>query len=188
MLESFFTTAKLKECLSVSANRNTDDINTFIQNTFPNEFHTYYYFFKNNPHYNAIFSSTYLTDFCSNLVIYIETIREKYWKQKKNIAFIFEGNNNVVQFIEALANKYLQHHQNLYFPNSAEVNSSYLEQNHIDLLITNYSEHITEFREITECLLFKSIPAASDWNRLLEKINPKIINQYVLKDRRIENV
>ncbi|MDY4306904.1 hypothetical protein SNF32_04420 [Enterococcus mundtii] len=36
-------------------------------------------------------------------------------------------------------------------------------------MITNHPEHVEEFQEVTECILFRSIPSASDWNRLLEK-------------------
>ncbi|OTN75889.1 hypothetical protein A5886_000965 [Enterococcus sp. 8G7_MSG3316] len=182
-LESFFTTAKLKECMSVSANRNTEDINIFIQQIFPDEFLHYYEFLAQNAHYLAIFSKTYLTDFCSNLVIYIETIRLRYWKQTQHIAFIFEGNNNITQFIEALSYKYFSGHHQLFYPDSGEVNRSYLIDNQIDLLITNYPEHMSEFREVTDCLLFKTIPDAADWNRLIKQLNPKIMNQYQIVDK-----
>lgn len=183
LLESFFTTAKLKECISDSANKNTADINTFVKQTFTTDFDKYYKFLENNIHYNSLYSSKYLVDFCTNLVIYVETIRETYWQCKMNIAFIFEGNNNITQFFEALAKKYFGHYQNVFFPNSGEVNQLYLKKHHINLVITNYYEHIEEFSNITECILFKTIPDASDWNRLLEKINPKITNQYLLSDK-----
>lgn len=182
-LESFFTTAKLKECMSVSANRNTEDINLFIQQIFPNEFLRYHEFLAHNTNYLAIYSKAYLTDFCSNLVIYIETIRLRYWRKKQHIAFIFEGNNNITQFIEALSDKYFDVHHRIFYPHSGEVNQSYLINNHIDLLVTNYPEHMREFRDVTDCLLFKSIPDAADWNRLIKQLNPKIMNQYQIVDK-----
>lgn len=182
-LESFFTTAKLKEYLCISANRNTQDINRFIQKIFPNECRKYQHFLENSSAYHSLYSHDFLVDFTSNLVIYVETIRERYWKNKKNIAFLFEGNNHVIQFIEALSNKYFMEYQYVFYPNASEVNKNYLLKNKIDFLITNHPEHVEEFQEVTECILFRSIPSASDWNRLLEKINPKIINQYFLADK-----
>lgn len=183
LIESFFTTAKLKDCLTFSANRNIEDVNQFVTRFFFEEYCAYYNFFETNAQYLALYSKQYLTDFCVNLVIHIEAIREAYWGKKKNIGFIFEGNRSVCQFIENLAKKYFSPYQAVFFPDSSEVNADYLEMNDIDILVTNYSEYINEFNEFTECVLFRSIPTANDWNRLLTRINPKITNQYLLADR-----
>ena len=183
LLESFFTTAKLKACLNFSANKNIEDINDFVQKTFSDEYSSYLEFLYNNKHYLKLYSLDYLPDFCANLVIYLEYVRERYWGTSKNIAFIFEGNRSICQFIENLAKKYLHPFQSLFFPDSGEVNAKYLEKNKIDILVTNYSEYIADFDNCTECILFRSIPTASDWNKLLAKVNPKITYQYKLSDR-----
>lgn len=182
-LEAFFITAKLKEYLCISANRNTQDINRFIQKMFPYECHMYQKFLESNKNYHSLYSDEFLVDFSCSLVLHIETIRERYWKNKKNIAFIFEGNNHIIQFIEATSNNYLMDDHCVFYPNASEVNKKYLIENKIDILITNYPEHVEEFQSEAECILFRSIPSASDWNRLLEKINPKITNQYFLADK-----
>nr|WP_232844523.1 hypothetical protein [Enterococcus innesii] len=85
LIESFFTTAKLRECLSTSANRNIWDVNTFIRKTFPKEFAFYQRFLENNPFYQELYSPQYLPDFCANLVIYIESVRERYWFPEKTL-------------------------------------------------------------------------------------------------------
>lgn len=182
LIESFFTSAKLKECLSTSANRNIYDVNAFIKKTFPKEFAAYREFLENSREYHNLYSEEYLTDFCANLVIYIESVRERHWFPRKNIAFIFEGNNNIVQYIEGWSNRYFSRSHQVFYPDSGEVNAQYLEQNTIDLLVTNYAEHATEFRDIVECIVFKTIPSSSDWNRLLERINPNVTRQFALKD------
>jgi len=182
LIESFFTSAKLKECLSTSANRNIYDVNAFIKKTFPKEFAAYREFLENSREYHNLYSEEYLTDFCANLVIYIESVRERHWFPRKNIAFIFEGNNNIVQYIEGWSNRYFSRSHQVFYPDSGEVNAQYLEQNTIDLLVTNYAEHATEFRDIVECIVFKTIPSSSDWNRLLERINPDVTRQFALKD------
>ncbi|WP_225000647.1 helix-turn-helix domain-containing protein [Enterococcus casseliflavus] len=156
LIESFFTMAKLKECLSTSANRNINDVNEFIQDTFSKEFYTYKCFLENNKFYQLMFSEEYLVDFCANLVIYIEAVRERYWFPKKNIAFIFEGNNNIVQYIEGWSKRYFGHAHQLYYPDSGEVNAEYIMQKNIDLLVTNYAEHAADFRDIVECIFFKA--------------------------------
>ncbi|EAC5490605.1 M protein trans-acting positive regulator, partial [Listeria monocytogenes] len=58
----------------------------------------------------------------------------------------------------------------------------YLKQNQIDLIVTNYAEHASAFRDTIECIVFKTIPSSSDWNRLLERINPDVTRQFALKD------
>jgi hypothetical protein len=182
LIESFFTSAKLKECLSTSANRNIYDVNAFIKKTFSKEFAAYREFLESSCEYHTLYSVEYLTDFCANLVIFIESVRERHWFPRKNIAFIFEGNNNIVQYIEGWSNRYFSRSHQVFYPDSGEVNAQYLEQNTIDLLVTNYAEHATEFRDIVECIVFKTIPSSSDWNRLLERINPNVTRQFALKD------
>lgn len=182
LIESFFTTAKLRECLSTSANRNIYDVNVFIQKTFPKEFAFYQRFLENSPFYRELYSAQYLTDFCANLVIYIESVRERYWFPRKNIAFIFEGNHHIVQYIEGWSNRYFSRSHQVFYPDSGEVTPQYLKQNQIDLLVTNYAEHAAAFRNIVECIVFKTIPTSSDWNRLLERINPNVTRQFALKD------
>jgi len=90
-LESFFTTAKLKEYLCISANRNTQDINRFIKKIFPNECRKYQYFLENSSAYHSLYSHDFLVDFASSLVIYVETIRERYWKNKKILPFFLKA-------------------------------------------------------------------------------------------------
>lgn len=182
LIESFFTTAKLRECLSTSANRNIWDVNTFIRKTFPKEFAFYQRFLENNPFYQELYSPQYLPDFCANLVIYIESVRERYWFPRKNIAFIFEGNHHIVQYIEGWSNRYFSCSHRVFYPDSGEVTPHYLKQNQIDLIVTNYAEHASAFRDTIECIVFKTIPSSSDWNRLLERINPDVTRQFALKD------
>lgn len=55
-------------------------------------------------------------------------------------------------------------------------------QKNIDLLVTNYAEHAADFRDIVECIFFKTIPTSADWNRLIDRINPNVTRQFALKD------
>ncbi len=155
-------------------------MNAFIKRTFPKEFAAYREFLENSREYHNLYSEEYLTDFCKLSDLYRICSRTSL-VSRKNIAFIFEGNNNIVQYIEGWSNRYFSRSHQVFYPDSGEVNAQYLEQNTIDLLVTNYAEHATEFRDIVECIVFKTIPS-SDWNRLLERINPNVTRQFALKD------
>lgn len=112
----------------------------------------------------------------------MDSLKEIHWGAPKNIAFLLEGNYLVCQNIQAMAIKYLGRFQHLFFPNALEMNLDYLEQNHIDLVVTNYSEYVSDQLIGNWHLLFKSIPDAEDWNRLLWEINPRIINEFSLRN------
>ncbi len=79
---NLFTSAKLKECLSTSANRNIYDVNAFIKRTFLRNL-LLTEFLENSREYHNLYSEEYLTDFCANLVIYIESVRERHWFPRK---------------------------------------------------------------------------------------------------------
>ena len=68
----------------------------------------------------------------------------------------------------------------MYYPDSNELSHEYLKEKNIELLITNYSEYATEYLLDVESILLKPIPDASDWNRLLNKINTRILRLVVL--------
>lgn len=182
-IESYFITAKLKESLSSSMHRNIEDINLFVQETFPKEYQSYLAFLRSHPAYNELYSVGNLADFTVNLVMHMETIRECCWGTQKRIAFLFEGNHSICRFVEAWSQKYFGQFHHLFYPDAGEVNRAYLVENRIDFLVTNYAEYVSEFREITDCLLFRTIPSAGDWNQLFDRINPKITYQYHLSDR-----
>jgi hypothetical protein len=49
-----------------------------------------------------------------------------------------------------------------------------LKGNAIDLVVTNYSEYLSEFILSTDYLLLKAIPDYQDWQRVIEKIDPQL--------------
>ena len=64
-------------------------------------------FLEKNSSFHHLFSDDHLDDICASLTIFTESIKEKYWKNPTNIAFIFEGNEYISQHLEALVRKYL---------------------------------------------------------------------------------
>lgn len=95
---------------------------------------------------------------------------------------IFEGNEYVCEYAESIVWKYLGRFHTLYYPDASELSPAYLKEKQIDLLVTNYSEYTMEYLLEVECILLKSFPDATDWNRLLNQINPRILRLVVLNN------
>ena len=180
-VRSFFTMLYLKEQLSPVTNRNIHDVHEVVQRKF---FHMYTDFlaFFSEHHQRVTGGKTPVTEITVMAVLFMDSLQEIHWGTPKNIAFLLEGNSLVCQNIQAAAIKYLGRFQHLFFPNALEMNLDYLEQNHIDLVVTNYSEYVSEQLIGRRYLLFHSIPDAEDWNRLLREINPRIIKEFSLRN------
>ncbi len=52
----------------------------------------------------------------------------------------------------------------------------FLNQEDIDLIVTNYSEYLSEYKVSTNCLLLKTVPDKQDWELLFKTIEPKCSN------------
>ena len=48
----------------------------------------------------------------------------------------------------------------------------YLMMNHIDLVVTNYTEYVSDYANDIDCLIFKTFPDKNDWNKLAKCLNP----------------
>jgi len=94
-----------------------------------------------------------------------------YWQAKKNIAFLFEGPFYLCQLLKCKSVRYLRSSRTFYFPDSNELSAGYLEKNQIDLIVTNYTEYITEYAQDIDYLLFKTFPDEHDWEALEETLN-----------------
>jgi hypothetical protein len=170
-LASFFTTIKLKEMLSINALQNIEDINFFAQNNFPKDFAKTLVFLQKQPFFEEYRELDLSTDLSASLTIFIQTIKELYWRKSKNICFILEGNHQICQYIQSFAIRRLSKFHQLYFPSSDEFIPEYAEKNKIDLVVANYQNELTEWQPDIDTLLIKSVPNHADWENLLEKID-----------------
>lgn len=179
-LESFFIVVKLRELLSSTMNINIDDLNQFVKEKFVKEYQKNYAFLTTHPLTKKMYALDSLDDVCASLTMYMEAIKEENWGSLRTIAVIFEGNEYVCEYAESILRRYLSAYHTMYYPNSSELSQEYLKEKKIDLLITNYSEYATEYLLDVESVLLKPIPDAADWNRLLNKINTRILRLVVL--------
>ncbi|MDB1688422.1 helix-turn-helix domain-containing protein [Enterococcus casseliflavus] len=181
-LESFFTIVKIRDMLSPIMNVNIDDLTQFVKDKFSHEYKRNYAFLAKHKLVKKLYSPSYLEDFCASLTIHMEAIKEENWGTQRTIAVIFEGNEYVCEYAESIVRKYLGRFHTLYYPDASELSPAYLKEKQIDLLVTNYSEYTMEYLLEVECILLKSFPDATDWNRLLNQINPRILRLVVLNN------
>lgn len=174
LLESFFTSTKIRYLLCKSGNSNIQDTNEYAKTIFSNEYNKNRALLTNSPYFHSLFSDHHLEDICSNLTIFIESIKEKYCKNFSNIAFVFEGNEYISQHLESLVQKYFGGFQNIYILGPTELSDSYIKNSKIDLLVTNYNEYLTYSSIGLECLLMKAVPDSLDWINLLNIIDPNL--------------
>lgn len=181
LLESFFTANKLNELISITNHKNTDDINLYVKQKFPIEFNSYITFLQNNPTFLSIFSTNFLEDLTTRLVLHIEALKYSYWDKSQNIAFIFEGNSYANQYLSSFTKSIFGAFHKLYFPYEKQLNSEYVKENNINVIATNYTD--PTFEELgVDLVLFKRLPDAEDWNRLLKVTNPRVSQSYNIKD------
>lgn len=58
---------------------------------------------------------------------------------------------------------------------------TYFEENKIDIFVTNQEEYITELVDEIDFVVFKAIPDSTDWNHLLNRINPQITKDFSIE-------
>lgn len=108
----------------------------------------------------------------------VEAIRDIYVRNPHKIAFLLEGSFYVRRMIEAKALRYLRGYHQIFFPTVEDLTREYFETNEIDLFVTNQEEYITDLVENIAFFVFKAIPDSTDWNHLLNRINPTITKDF----------
>lgn len=116
-------------------------------------------------------SSNYLEDICVSLTVYSELILDLY-SPAKTIYFLLEGDHFLCQYIRTRAIQQfgLKHH--IIFLPLQSLTSENLQQDKVDLVVTNYSHYVSDYVIETEYVLLKEVPDDQDWQQLEKKIDP----------------
>lgn len=181
-VESFFISIKLLNSIGAIMNKNQDRTMNFTKRVYPLEFDIAFKFMKE---YQSLLKidRRYIEDISASLVLLMESIIDSYLKNSRNIAFLIDCPHYLKQAIHSKILRYLGAYHQIFFPTMGDLTKFYFERHQIDLFVTNQEEYTIEFYEGMDCMLFKSLPDTSDWNKLLNYINPRII-----QDLSFENV
>lgn len=172
-VEAFFISIKWLDSIASIMNKELTSTISFAKRLYPKEYDRTLKFLKENQKLIGV-SSKYLEDISASLTLLVESIRDMYLRPPRKIAFLIEGSYFMSQLIQAKAFRYLSGYHQIFFPTIGDLKSVYLQENQIDLFVTNQEEYLTEIIAGIDYVLFKAIPDRADWNQLLKAINPTI--------------
>ena len=173
MIHAFFLSKKINEQLAPVLNHLLTEVKNEAQKHRSAAYQRNLAFMKQHQAILGI-KQEYLVDICAALTLYSEAIRELYAQKVRRIALIIEGDLYACHTIRARFLRYVGNDHLVFFPKINELTTDYLKGNAIDLVVTNYSEYLSEFILSTDYLLLKAIPDHQDWQRVIEKIDPQL--------------
>lgn len=78
-----------------------------------------------------------------------------------------EGDSLIVQYIQAQAQQFLGYRHTIRYLKIEELTEQQLNDSEVDLLITNYSPYVSDYRFTKDYILMKQVPDRQDWRRVL---------------------
>lgn len=162
--KSFFLSLKIKETLSPVLNKVMEDIIQTIQHNQITQYQSNLKFINKNA-VNLKLSSKYIPDIAANLTIFADLLAQ-FYAPKKNIYFLIEGDESTRLSIRLKATNVLGAHHNLTFLTIWFLSQEKLDNEHIDLIVTNYSPYISEYITTNNYVLISPIPEAKDWQNI----------------------
>ncbi|WP_195514583.1 helix-turn-helix domain-containing protein [Enterococcus sp. 1001283B150225_161107_E12] len=169
-MRSFFLSIKLKYLIAPALNKEMTDIKEAViysdRETYQKNLH-----FLKEQGLIAFGLSKYLEDICVSLTLYSGLILDLY-SPKKTIYFLLEGDHFICQYIRTRAIQQFGSKHRLTFLPLQSLTSESLQQDGIDLIVTNYSRYVLDFVIETAYLLLKEVPDDQDWYRLEQTIDP----------------
>lgn len=171
LIQTFFVSKKINESLSPVLNRVLIEIKKETVKMMPQSYQKNLSFLKEIQSIVKI-DLEYIEDICSSLTLHTQAIEDLYFHKVKRIALILEGDPYICQNIKARLLRLVDKEHVVFFPQIYDINKDFLLENKIDLVITNYSDYLTNFILSTDYLLLKAVPDSHDWLRIIKKINP----------------
>lgn len=94
--------------------------------------------------------------------------------QKEENFFLLEGDLYVCQMIKSRIFQYFGDRHQIFFITIPALTEDFLNQEDIDLVVTNYSEYLSEYNLSTNWLLLKTVPDKQDWELLFRTVEPQM--------------
>ncbi|WP_430615449.1 hypothetical protein IGJ42_002270 [Enterococcus sp. DIV1067f] len=116
----------------------------------------------------------FLEDMATSLTLLSERLREQWLYKRKKIVFLLEGDLYVCQMIKSRIFQYFGDRHQIFFITIPALTEDFLNQEDIDLVVTNYSEYLSEYNLSTNWLLLKTVPDKQDWELLFRTVEPQM--------------
>jgi len=166
---SFFLSRKLNDQISPVLNKLLTEEKSAIQKSYANEFRQIQHFLERNKE-NLDLSEQHEEDVVLSLTLFSH-ILFNYYAPARSLLFLLEGDALVVQYIRAQARQILGQRHKIRYLKIDELTEKHLNDDTVDLLITNYSQYVAEYRLIKDYVLMNQVPDEKDWERVLAKLN-----------------
>ena len=178
-IHSFFVTSYLLYQLSPIYVINLADINSEVQKRYRSELVTAEHLLEKKIQAVIPFGASLKESFFVNLVILQTALDDIYHTCKKKIGVLLEGHSySVTKFLSTFIRYFKGQHELVFLtPVMPQAN---LEAEKIDIVITNYPLHVTEYLDDINYLLINTIPDAEDWNNILCEIEPNMTRSFCL--------
>ncbi|NKD39835.1 M protein trans-acting positive regulator, partial [Enterococcus casseliflavus] len=171
-MTSFFVSRLINEALGPVLNKELEEVRVMVKQTY-GQIHEIHSCFLQKHAQTLRFSAVTFEDVAVSFTFYMDMLFHHY-QPVKQVLFLLEGDYLVVQSIRLQAQELLGKHYNLLFLPLQELTQERLNDEQIDLIVTNYRPYLLDYALETEYILMNSLPTAQDWIRVKHRLNPLI--------------
>lgn len=171
-MTSFLVSRLMNEALSPVLNKELVEVRQMVKETYGQIYEINAYFLQTHAQILP-FSAATIEDVAVSFTLYMDMLF-RYYQPVKQVLFLLEGDYLVVQSIRLQARELLSAHNHLLFIPLQELTQERLNDEQIDLIVTNYRPYLLDYVLKTEYVLMNSIPTDQDWARVKYQLNPLI--------------
>ena len=175
-LQAFFLTRKLNDQISPVLNKVMIEEKQSIQTNYGEALQKNRQFLQTKRAQLGI-TDRYFDDVVHSLTLYSQILFH-YYAPARTILFLLEGDSLIVQYIQAQAQQFLGYRHTIRYLKLEELSEQQLNDSAVDLLITNYSPYVSDYRFTKDYILMKQVPDRQDWRRVLDKLQSLIIQPF----------
>lgn len=175
-LNAFFLTRKINDKIHPVLNKMMKEEKTAIQASYSAALRRNRQFLEEHAELLGI-TKQYFDDIVFSLTLYSDILFH-YYSPARTILFLLEGESLIVQYIQAQAQQLLGYRHTIRYLKIEELTEQELNDTDIDLLVTNYSPYVSDYRFTKDYVLMNQVPDQQDWVRVLNKLNSLVIDPF----------
>lgn len=169
-MTSFFVSRLVNEALSPLLNKELKEVHDMVEKKH-SQIHKINTHFLSTHSKALPISSSIFEDVAASFTLYMDMVF-RYYQPVKQILFLLEGDYLVVQSIRIEAREQLGDHHHLLFVKLQEFLPEQLNNEKIDLIVTNYRPYLSDDSLETDYVLINSQPTTKDWTMVKHQLNP----------------
>lgn len=173
-LENYFIITLFLNQVTPLFQKNDDQLTSFIRSEHPKTYGRWMNFFAKSSTVQ-FFNIEFFEDVCATLTIYTVLYLYEENADLKNVLFSFRGDHIFIEYLCMIIGKAFAGIHTL-FQFNEDATTEILEENKIDILITNY--HLSDKFENVKQQEISAIPTMEEWQQLRQLIIAAMANDY----------